>query len=436
MVIRKREFEIETLPLLALRGLVVFPDNSVHFDVGRMKSIAAIGECMQHDQIIFLVTQRDVAVDDPTAKHQLYTVGVVARVCQVLRSQGDTLRVMVEGLYRARLLHITQTEPYLEAQLVRCPETDIAGVLKERAYVRELRSRMTAYSRLTTVSGELEMRIHTTDDASELCDTIASGLTLPVEDKQHILRTLPVAKRCEELLVILERENSILTLEQSIQERVQEQVEQNQKEYYLREQMKAIAEELGESESPLEEAEEYRTRIAACQLTEEGREKLLKEVSKLSKMPLGSHEATVVRNYLDNILELPWGVYSADKTDLAQAAVILDRDHYGMKDVKERILEWMAVRHLSDSRSAQVICLVGPPGVGKTSIARSIAEATGRKYVRVSLGGVRDESDIRGHRKTYIGAMMGRIVTAVKQAGTANPLIQQDEIDKMGNDFR
>ncbi|MBE6763096.1 MAG: endopeptidase La [Ruminococcaceae bacterium] len=436
MVIRKREFEIETLPLLALRGLVVFPDNSVHFDVGRMKSIAAIGECMQHDQIIFLVTQRDVAVDDPTAKHQLYTVGVVARVCQVLRSQGDTLRVMVEGLYRARLLHITQTEPYLEAQLVRCPETDIAGVLKERAYVRELRSRMTAYSRLTTVSGELEMRIHTTDDASELCDTIASGLTLPVEDKQHILRTLPVAKRCEELLVILERENSILTLEQSIQERVQEQVEQNQKEYYLREQMKAIAEELGESESPLEEAEEYRTRIAACQLTEEGREKLLKEVSKLSKMPLGSHEATVVRNYLDNILELPWGVYSADKTDLAQAAVILDRDHYGMKDVKERILEWMAVRHLSDSRSAQVICLVGPPGVGKTSIARSIAEATGRKYVRVSLGGVRDESDIRGHRKTYIGAMMGRIMTAVKQAGTANPLILLDEIDKMGNDFR
>ncbi len=436
MIIRKREFEMETLPLLALRGLVVFPDNSVHFDVGRVKSIAAIGECMQHDQTVFLVTQRDVTVDDPTSKHQLYTIGVVAKVCQVLRSQGDTLRVMVEGLYRARLLQVTQTEPYLEAHLVRCPEPQINGVLKERAYMRELRSRLYAYSQLSSVSQELEMRVHTTDDAGELCDLIAASLPLPAEDKQHILRTLSVSKRAEELLVILERENSILSLEQTIQARVQEQVEQNQKEYYLREQMKAISEELGESESPLEEAEEYRARIAASQLSADASDKLLKEVTKLSKMPLGSHEATVVRNYLDTVLELPWGVYSADKVDLLEAARILDRDHYGMKDVKERILEWMAVRHLSEARSAQVICLVGPPGVGKTSIARSIAEATGRKYVRVSLGGVRDESDIRGHRKTYIGAMMGRIMTAVKQAGTANPLILLDEIDKMGNDFR
>ena len=436
MIISTREMDMETLPLLALRGLVVFPGTPVHFDVGRPKSIAAIGKCMQHDQTLFLVTQRDIAVDDPTSKSQLYTIGVVAKVCQVLRSQGDTIRVMVEGLYRARLLQVTQSEPYLEARLVPCPEPKLNGLLKERAYIRELRSRMYAYAGYSSISPELDMQIRMIERAGDLCDCIAANIPLPVEDKQHILRTVSISKRAEELLVILERENSILSLEQTIQSRVQEQVEQNQKEYYLREQMKAISEELGESESPLEEAEEYREKIALCRLSAEGTEKLLKEVTKLSKMPLGSHEATVVRNYLDAGLELPWGVYSADKTDLSEALRILDRDHYGMKDVKERILEWMAVRHLSGTRSAQVICLVGPPGVGKTSIARSIAEATGRKYVRVSLGGVRDESDIRGHRKTYIGAMMGRIMSAVKQAGTANPLILLDEIDKMGNDFR
>ena len=437
MIVSNRELNTQTLPMLALRGLVVFPDSSVHFDVGRAKSIAAIGECMQHDQTIFLVTQRDISVDDPTTKHQLYSIGVVARVCQVLRSQGDTLRVMVEGMYRARLVQVSHTEPYLQARLVRCPEPHIHGVLKEHAYVRELHSQFLSYCQSSAnVSSEFEMRVRSTENAGELCDVIASGLPIPIEDKQHILSVLPISKRSEELLVILERECAILALEQTIQSRVQDQVEQNQKEYYLREQMKAISEELGESESPLEEAEEYRKKIASCQLTDEASEKLLKEVSKLSKMPLGSHEATVVRNYLDTVLDLPWGICSVDNTNLESAARVLDRDHYGMNDVKERILEWMAVRHLSQSRSAQVICLVGPPGVGKTSIARSIAEATGRKYVRVSLGGVRDESDIRGHRKTYIGAMMGRIMSAVKQAGTANPLILLDEIDKMGNDFR
>ncbi len=430
------EWDTKRLPLLALRGLVVFPDNPIHFDVGRPKSIAAVGESMQHDQIIFLVTQRNIEVEDPSAKHQLHSIGVVAKISQVLRSQGDSLRIMVEGLYRAKLLHVTQTGPFMEAQIVRCPEPHINGALKERAYARELRTLLHQYTQYSNLPGELQMRVHTTNDAGELCDLIASNLPLPVEDKQRILHALSISKRAEELLVILDRENSILSLEQVIQTRVQEQVEQNQKEYYLREQMKAISEELGESESPLEEAEEYRARIREANLSADASEKLLKEVSKLSKMPLGSHEATVVRNYLDTVLELPWGVYSDDSIDLSQAQKILDRDHYGMSDVKERILEWMAVRHLSDSRSAQVICLVGPPGVGKTSIARSIAEATGRKYVRVSLGGVRDESDIRGHRKTYIGAMMGRIMNAVKQAGTANPLILLDEIDKMGNDFR
>ena len=436
MIVRKGEWKMEELPLLALRGLVVFPGTPVHFDVGRAKSIAAIGESMQHDQTLFLVTQRDVADEDPT-QDELYTIGVVAKVRQVLRSPNETLRVMVEGLYRARICHVTQSDPYFMAQVVRCSEPRVTPSLRERAFIRGCRSYFQTYAELSpNVNQDMVAAVNTIDDAGELADCIAAGLPFSIEEKQRLLSTPSVTKRMEDLLVLLEREGSILALEQTIQMRVQEQVEQNQKEYYLREQMKAISEELGEQESPIEEAEEYRRKIRAITLSESTSDKLLKEVSKLSKMPLGSHEATVVRNYLDTVLSLPWGVYSADKTDLKAAKKLLDREHYGMNDIKERILELMAVWKLTERRSAQVLCLVGPPGVGKTSIARSIAKAMGREYVRVSLGGIRDESDIRGHRKTYIGAMMGRIMSAVKQAKTANPLILLDEIDKMGNDFR
>lgn len=436
MIAGKREWKTETLPMIALRGLVVFPGNPVRFDVGRPKSIAAIGECMQHDQTVFLVSQRDVTEDDPSEK-QLYTVGVVAKVRHVLRAGGETLRIMVEGLYRAKIYHVLQEEPFFMAQVVRCPETTINGALRERAFLRECCTRFYTYADLSpNVSQDMMATVQMCDDAGELADYIASNLPFSIEEKQDLLSTLSQTKRMEALLVLLEREGAILALEQTIQSRVQEQVEQNQKEYYLREQMKAITEELGEGENPLEEADEYRKKIVAASLTTEAADKLLSEVGKLSKMPTGSHEATVVRNYLDTVLELPWGVYSSDHTDLSAAARILDRDHYGMTKIKERILELMAVWKLTDRRFAQVLCLVGPPGVGKTSVARSIAEATGRQYVRVSLGGLRDESDIRGHRKTYIGAMMGRIMTAVKQAKTANPLILLDEIDKMGNDFR
>lgn len=436
MIAKKRELTVQTLPLLALRGLVVFPGTPVHFDVGRAKSIAAIGECMQHDQTIFLVTQRDVTVEDPDKK-ELYTIGVVAKVRQVLRSQGDTLRVMVEGLYRARVYHVLQEDPFFMAQVVRCAEPQIAEPLREQAFVRGCRSYFSAYEQLSPhVSQDVSAAVYGTDHAGKLADLIAAHLPFSVEEKQRLLSALSVSKRMESLLLLLEREGAILALEQTIQSRVQEQVEQNQKEYYLREQMKAIAEELGEQDNPLEEAEEYRVRIHGTALSEATKEKLLKETQKLSKMPSGSHEATVVRNYLDTVLNLPWGVYSKDKTDLSAAKRRLDKDHYGLTNVKERILELMAVWQLTQTRNAQILCLVGPPGVGKTSVARSIATAMGREYVRVSLGGVRDESDIRGHRKTYIGAMMGRIMTAVKQAKTSNPLILLDEIDKMSNDFR
>jgi len=436
MIVKKGERANETLPLLALRGLVVFPDVPVHFDVGRQKSIAALGECMQHDQTIFLVTQRDMTQEDPTADN-LHTVGVVAKVRQVLRAQGDTLRVMVEGCYRAMLCSVTQSEPFMMAQVIRLAEPRISDPLKERAFIRGCRSRFTTYAELSpNVTQDMVSAVHSIERAGELADFIATNLPFSIDEKQRLLATASVSKRMEQLLVLLEREDAILSLEQDIQMRVQEQVEQNQKEYYLREQMKAIAEELGEHESPIEEATEYRDRIAATALSAMAKDKLEKEVSKLVKMPSGSHEATVVRNYIDTVLDLPWGVYSTDKTDLRAAEKDLNKDHFGMYDVKERILELMAVWQLTDARSAQVLCLVGPPGVGKTSIVRSIANAMGREYVRVSLGGVRDESDIRGHRKTYIGAMMGRVMTAVKQAKTANPLILLDEIDKMGNDFR
>lgn len=436
MVVRKGEWKTETLPMLALRGLVVFPGVPVHFDVGRPKSVASIGECMQHDQMIFLVSQREIEQDDPAAD-ELYTVGVVAKIRQVLRANGDGFRVMVEGLYRARVHRVIQEDPFFLVQAVRLPEPQIGSSLREYAFVRECRRFFETYGKLSpNVTNEMLSAVSTIEKAGELADYVASNMPFSVEEKQRLLTTLSIAKRMESVLVLLEREGAILLVEQRIQTRVQEQVEQNQKEYYLREQMKAITEELGEGEDPLEEAEEYRARIAALKLSEATEEKLLKEVSKLSKMPVGSHEATVIRNYLDAVIGLPWSVYSEDKVDLSAAQKILDRDHYGMKTVKERILELMAVWKLTDRRHAQVLCLAGPPGVGKTSVARSIATAMGREYVRVSLGGVRDESDIRGHRKTYIGAMMGRIMTAVKQAKTANPLILLDEIDKMGSDFR
>ena len=283
---------------------------------------------------------------------------------------------------------------------------------------------------------DVMLGVATAEEPGYLADYIASNIALPIEEKQVILGTISVEKRMEKLLVFLERESSVLEIERDIQEHVHEQIDRNQKEYYLREQMRVISSELGEADNPLEEADEYREKIGKLNLSEENRAKLLKECDKLSKMPFGSHEATVVRNYLDTCLEIPWGVTTKDSLEITAARKVLDRDHYGMEKIKERILEILAVRSLAKESKGQVICLVGPPGVGKTSIAKSIAAAMGRKYVRVSLGGVRDEADIRGHRKTYIGAMPGRIMNAIRQAGSANPLILLDEIDKMGSDMR
>ena len=436
MGIKKRVTRSAVVPLLALRGLVVFPGMHLHFDVGRRKSILALNEAMGEEQLLYLVTQKDMTTDDPGID-DLYEMGVVVRVRQVLKLPGDGLRILVDGLYRAGIEETVQTEPYLRVAVRERLERRIAGSLNAEAAMRECRTYFEEYAQLSRgFSPDVAAGAAEAQDAGFLIDYIAANIALSAEDKQSILGIAPVEKRMERLLVLLEQECRILRLEQDIHERVHEQMDQNQKEYYLREQLKVIAAELGEEDNPVEESEEYHARIEALALPEDSADKLLRECAKLAKMPYGSHEATVSRSYLDTCLSLPWHTATKDNLDLTAARRTLDRDHYGLDKVKERIIEALAVRRLSSEMKGQVLCLVGPPGVGKTSIAKSIASAMGRKYVRISLGGVRDEAEIRGHRKTYIGAMPGRIISAIRQAGVKNPLILLDEIDKMGSDFR
>lgn len=442
-----RVARVQTLPLIALRGLTVFPQTVLHFDVGRKKSIIALSEAIggpqkdtlepvQLGQYIFLVAQTDLSVDDPT-EEQLYPIGVVAKIKQVLRLSGEGLRVLVEGVYRARIQDLIQTDPYYIAVTKECLDQPIGDPIEEEALIRECRKSFREYSRfLPQMSPDIVAAIANATEAGFLADFIAAHIDLSLEDKQDLLSTLSVAKRMEKLLLILQRETRILKIEQAIHQQVQEKIEQHQREYYLREQMKVISEELGDDDNPVEESEIYRDKIRKLGLPEEIAEKLYKECDRLARMPSGSHEATVVRGYLDTCLELPWNNRTRDSIDLTAARRQLDKDHYGLEKVKDHIIEMLAVRALGGESKGQVLCLVGPPGVGKTSIAKSIAAAMGRKYVRISLGGVRDEADIRGHRRTYIGAMPGRIINAIRQAGVKNPVLLLDEIDKMSSDFR
>ncbi len=425
-----------TLPMLVLRGLVCFPDTVIHFDVGRLRSVSALNAAMEKDQRIFLVAQKDVTQDDPLP-HELFRMGVVARVRQIVKLPHDNFRIIVEGEHRASAVEIIHRDPHYVAVVQERFDRPVSPALLEDALVRECRQLFERYTELVPkLAPDVLLGVASEDRAGRLADFIASNLNMPMEEKQRVLNLLSVNSRMETLLRILDKECQILELEKKIEAKVQEQMDENQKEYYLREQIRAISEELGEGDDPLEESGEYSKAIDQLNLPEEIRASLHKECRKLSKMPHGSHEATVVRTYLDTCLALPWNTTTEDNLDLTRARRILDRDHDGLEKVKERIVEALAVRQLSQEMKGQVLCLVGPPGVGKTSIARSIAEAMGRNYVRVSLGGVRDESEIRGHRRTYVGAMPGRIITAIKQAGSKNPLILLDEIDKMGNDFR
>lgn len=426
-----------TIPLLPLRGIVVFPHMILHFDVGRTKSIKAIEEAMMKDQRIFLSAQKDPAIDEPK-QDDIYKVGTIAKIKQLLRLPGDTIRVLVEGLERAKILEYTSEEPFYEVNVREYPNPKASVKDSEtEALVRQVISHFEQYAKLTNrISPDTTFTLSTIEDYARLSDVIAANLMIKLEQKQSILKELVPKRRLEKLLSILANEIEILEVENNINKKVRQQIDKNQREYYLREQLKVIQNELGEGEQQSDEIEEYREKIKKLGLSEDAESKVLKELDRLSKMHPSSAESAVIRTYLDWIVELPWNTKTDENLNLSDAERILNEDHYGLTKVKERILEYLAIRKLKNSLQGPIICLAGPPGVGKTSIARSIARALNRNYVRMSLGGVRDEAEIRGHRRTYVGAMPGRIIKAIRQAGSKNPLILLDEIDKMSNDFR
>lgn len=430
-------FDVLNMPLLALRGIVVFPKTVIHFDVIRKKSIDALNAAMATNRNIFLLTQKNISAEDPTAE-DLYKIGCVAKVKQVLRLSGDAVRVLVEGCYRAECLDITTSEPLLRADIIRIDdEPEKCRQIYKDALIRNAKTAFDAYAMVAPkVSPDVIMSVVADDSMGHLADFITHNIPVDIDDKQFILEQTNTQKRLKAVITLLKREKDLIEIDAKINEKVKGNIDENQREYYLREQIKAINEELYGESDPDSEIEGYYRKIGELKADASVKRKLNEEVDRLAKMPSGSHEATVVLNYLDTCLALPWGIYSDSKINLSKSQKILDRDHYGLKKVKERIIELLAVHTLVPDIKGQIICLVGPPGVGKTSIAKSVAECMGRTYARVSLGGVTDEAEIRGHRKTYIGAMPGRIINAVKDAGTANPLILLDEIDKLGSSYK
>lgn len=425
------------MPMIALRGLVIFPSVQLHFDVGRAKSLAAVNEAMARDRLVFLAAQKDLCDDDP-APDAVYEVGCVTRIKQIIRLPDNGMRVVAEGLFKAKRLRIVSDDPVNIAEVE--PINDKIGrgsAMLRAALMRTLKDEFENYAAENRkISPDVILYVASNNDFWAISEYIAANVPFTYEVKQKVLEETNPLKRLEYVISNLKNETELLKLEHEIEHKVHESMDENQRDYYLREQMKVISEELGEDEDPEEEAEQYRKKIAALSANDNIKERLNKEVNRLLKMPSGSHEATVVRGYLDTCLELPFGIKTKEKHDINAARKQLDRDHFGLEKVKERIIEVLAARALAPDIKGQIICLVGPPGVGKTSIAKSVAACMGRNYARISLGGVRDESDIRGHRKTYIGSMPGRIIEAVKQAKSQNPLILMDEIDKLGSDFR
>ena len=427
--------EIKILPLLPLRGILVFPYMVIHLDVGREKSVQAIEEAMIQDRIIFLATQKEAQTDEP-GEDDVYKIGTVAEVKQLLKLPGGTIRVLVEGIARAKARRFISNEPYFQVEIEQYSE-NFQKTSEIEALMRSLIYQFEQYVKLSKrIPPETVVSVVNLEEPGRLADIIASHLTLRLDDKQSILEAADIIHRLEKLCAIVAKELEIVELERKINIRVRKQMEKTQKEYYLREQMKAIQKELGEKDERMAEAEELREKIAEAKLPKEVDEKAIKEVERLEKMPPMAAEAAVVRNYLDWLLALPWNKSTRDRLDIKVAENILDEDHYGLKTVKERILEYLAIRKLAKKMKGPIICFVGPPGVGKTSLGRSIARALERKFIRMSLGGVRDEAEIRGHRRTYVGAMPGRIIQGIRQAGSKNPVFLLDEIDKMSTDFR
>ena len=425
----------EKLSVLPLRGVLVFPNMVLHLDVGREKSVSALERSMMQDNRILLVTQKDAGIDDPK-QDEIHEVGAVAQIKQMIKLPGGTIRVLVEGLNRAKVLELFTEEMFLEAE-VEIVEDSTEVDPQVEARMRSLLYQFEQYIKASRkIPPETLNNVSDIKEPGRFADVIASHLSMGIEKRQEILEAIDVRDRLEKLNEEIVKEIEILEIEKQINMRVRKQMEKTQKEYYLREQMKAIQDELGEKDERTAEADEYREKLAELDLPEEVEEKVLKEIDRLEKMPPQAAELTVIRNYIDWLLALPWKTATEDCLDLDQAEKILDEDHYGLEKVKERIIEYLAVRQLAEKLKGPILCLMGPPGVGKTSLAKSVARALERNFVRISLGGVRDEAEIRGHRRTYVGALPGRIIQGMRQGGSNNPVFLMDEIDKMATDFR
>ncbi|WP_043905662.1 endopeptidase La [Parageobacillus genomosp. 1] len=430
--VKKKELVV---PLLPLRGLLVFPTMVLHLDVGREKSVKALEQAMVEDHIILLTSQKDVSIDEPDMD-DLYKMGTLARVKQLLKLPNGTFRVLVEGMARAFITEVVSEEPYFVVKVEKFVDRSTKD-LEDEALKRTMLEYFEQYINLSKrLSADIYASIVDIDEPGRMADIIASHLPLKLEEKQRILETIDIKERINKIIQILHNEKEVLQLEKKISMRVKQSMERTQKEYYLREQMKAIQKELGEKEGKAGEVETLKEKIEAAGMPSHVKETALKELDRYEKIPATSAESAVIRNYLDWLIALPWSKQTEDIHDIKRAEHILNEDHYGLEKVKERVLEFLSVQQLTKSLKGPILCLAGPPGVGKTSLARSIAKALNRRFVRISLGGVRDESEIRGHRRTYVGAMPGRIIQGMKKAGTINPVFLLDEIDKMSSDFR
>ncbi|MGE6629051.1 endopeptidase La [Bacillus sp. NPDC077027] len=423
------------IPLLPLRGLLVYPTMVLHLDVGREKSVQALEQAMMNDHTIFLATQREISIDEP-GEEEIFKVGTYTKIKQMLKLPNGTIRVLVEGLNRAQIESYTELEDYTSVEIKELQEEDNKDAEAE-ALMRTLLDHFDQYIKISKkISAETYATVTDIEEPGRMADIVASHLPLKLKNKQEVLETVDVKKRLNRVISLIHNEKEVLEIEKKIGQRVKRSMERTQKEYYLREQMKAIQKELGDKEGKTGEVSTLMTKIEKSKMPESVRETALKELNRYEKIPSSSAESSVIRNYIDWLVNLPWGIYTEDRLDLKLASTILDEEHHGLEKVKERVLEYLAVQKLTNSLKGPILCLAGPPGVGKTSLAKSIAKSLDRKFIRISLGGVRDESEIRGHRRTYVGAMPGRIIRGMSKAGTMNPVFLLDEIDKMSSDFR
>ena len=430
------EKELKRVSVVPMRGMVLFPHMTLNFDAAREMSIKALESAAENDSIVFLAAQKDYTIEQPTVD-DIYSIGTFAVTKQVMRMPGGITRVIVKGLERGIIENFISEKPFFEAEVQEFDDLYEENHPLKQAYIRRLKKSYEEYfSQNPKLTADNFMAVMGIEEIGELCDVIAASLEIDTKEKQEILSEFDSYDRAEKLIITIQNQLEVLKLEQQLAQKVKERIDKNQREYFLREQLKVIQDELGDTDGIKAEVEEYKQKINKLKTVKDTKEKLMKEVDRFSKMPPSSAESSVIRNYLDTVLSLPWNKLSKESFDIKNAEKILNEDHYGLEKVKERVLEYLAVRQNTKGKNGTILCFAGPPGVGKTSVAKSIARSLGRKYVRISLGGIHDESDIRGHRKTYIGAMEGRIIAAMKEAKTKNPLILLDEIDKMGADYK